>query len=88
MPHFPCFPLGLTVAPVPGHPAMCRAQLWHASLRFSAPASGVRAVMVTPTRHVVIYIIYTIYTLSKHYLHTIYIHNIYTIFTAAAARTG
>ena len=82
------FPLELTVAPVPGHPAMCRAQLWHASLRFSAPASGVRAVMVTPTRHVVIYIIYTIYTLSKHYLHTIYIHNIYTIFTAAAARTG
>ena len=61
---------------------MCRAQLWHASLRFSAPASGVRAVMVTPTRHVVIYIIYTIYTLSKHYLHTIYTlstHYLHTI---------
>ena len=52
---------------------MCRAQLWHASLRFSAPASGVRAVMVTPTRHVVIYIIYTIYTISTYTISTHYL---------------
>ena len=52
---------------------MCRAQLWHASLRFSAPASGVRAVMVTPTRYVDIYIIYTIYTISTYTISTHYL---------------
>ena len=55
---------------------MCRAQLWHASLRFSAPASGVRAVMVTPTRWGISTIstqyLLNNYSISTHYLHIIY----------------